>query len=408
MWSYQEHQIEGARWALATIREYGLAYLAWEERTRKTGASLLTVENSLAQNCLIVTKKKALDGWKEHLSKHDLKKNYTLVHFEGLYSRKKVKGKLQYNVNFEPEDYDFIILDEAHHAISACPKPSLTWKIMATLTKAKPILYLSATPYAEHLGLVYHQLKLSSWTPFMQPTFYQFHREFGIPDFEYTPTPRETYKKYKKEEILSRMGHLFNFKKRKEVGIEHEPTVKLIKVDLSQETKAIIKVWVKDRVLEIKGHTLVNDNPGIARSVHYQLEGGTIKGVGFIGMEKVNYIKANYHHGQIAIMAHFILERTFLEAMFPTVRILSSDGDAEGVDLSGIEKLIIYSMSDKTSKYTQRLARQANHDRKTPIEVDIIVANKPGIGLGIYNSVALKKENFVKDSYDRYIDTILL
>jgi len=58
-------------------------------------------------------------------------------------------------------------------------------------------------------------------------------------------------------------------------------------------------------------------------------------------------------------------------------------------------------MSFKTSKYTQRLARQANHNRMEEIIVDILVCDKPAIGMEVYKAVALKKENFDKNSYER-------
>ncbi len=397
MWTFMEHQVEGAAWALHTIRQYGLAYLGWEERTRKTGAALLTVENSDAKFCLIVTKKKAMPGWQEHFDSHDLHKHYTLINYESIHKVLKPKN-----------GFDFIILDEAHHAISSMPKPSATWKKVAMLTRNKPILYLSATPYAEHLGLIFHQFKLSTWSPFKHRTFYDFHRALGISDIQYTPTPRETYKKYQNDKILARISHLFDWKTRAEVGIEHEPQVNLIEIELSDKTKGYIKEWTKTKLLTVGDNdTLVNDNPGIARSVHYQLEGGTIKGVGILNtQEKILCIMENYNVDKIAIMAHFIAERQLLERVFPNTRILSSDGDAEGVDLSKIDKLIIYSMSDKTSKYTQRLARQANHNRDSPIIVDVLVAKAPGIGKMIYESVALKKENFIKNSYEQALKEI--
>jgi len=102
-------------------------------------------------------------------------------------------------------------------------------------------------------------------------------------------------------------------------------------------------------------------------------------------------------------MEHFIAERGVLEKAFPGVKIYSADGHAEEVDLSGVGKLLIYSMSFKTSKHTQRLARQANQQRTTPIIVDILVCDKPGIGMEVYKAVALKKENFDKNSYERSI-----
>jgi len=69
------HQEEGAAWALLTIRKYGLAYLGWQERTGKTLTALQTVELSKAKTCLIITKKRAIEGWDETLSE-DLPNHY--------------------------------------------------------------------------------------------------------------------------------------------------------------------------------------------------------------------------------------------------------------------------------------------------------------------------------------------
>lgn len=392
MWEYQEHQVEGAKWSLDTIRTYGLAYLTWQERTRKTGTALLTVENSKAETCLIVTKKKALPGWKKHFKNLPLTKKYTLINYESIH---KIKG-----------EFDFIILDEAHHAISSVGRPSPTWKKVYPFTINKPILYLSATPYAEHLGLIYHQFKLSSWSPFKQRNFYDFHRAYGRTSLTRTPYGLvEQYNKYNDDIILRRMSHLFDFKTRKEVGIEHEPTVNVVKVPMGVQNIDLIDQLRKHSVIEFPdGTQIVCDSPMKERSVHYQIEGGTIKTeTGYVrcGLDKINYIKDNYDLSNIAIMAHHVAERKILEIVFPESVILSSDGDAEGVDLMHIDKLIVYSMSFRTSKYTQRLARQANHDRETPIEVDILVADKPGIGFELYKTVAIKKENFDKNSYKR-------
>jgi len=388
----REHQVEGAEWALTTVRKYGLAYLSWQERTGKTLTALLTVENSKANTCLIVTKKKAIDGWQETLASWTHKTKFQVVNYE---SAHKVKG-----------DFDFIILDESHHAISSVGRPSKTWKTIAKLTVKKPILYLSATPYAEHLGLIYHQLKLSSWNPFKRyKNFYDWFRHYGISNLTRTPYGLvETYTKYRDEEILEVLEPYFNFKTRADVGIEHEPSVNLITVKPHKETVDLVKQMLKDEVFEYDGNIIPLDSPMKTRTVHYQIEGGTVKTEnGYISLphkEKIDYIKKSYDESKIAIMAHFIAEREILKKVFPKATILSSDGDAEGVDLHKIDKLIVYSMSFKTSKYTQRLARQANHNRDTPIVVDILVMDKPMIGKAVYESVAVKKVNFDKNSYE--------
>jgi hypothetical protein len=117
--------------------------------------------------------------------------------------------------------------------------------------------------------------------------------------------------------------------------------------------------------------------------------------------EKLDYIKKNYDLKTTALMCHFIEERAMYKALLPELTVYSSDGDAEGVDLSHFKKLVISSMSFKTSKHTQRLARQANHNRTTPIMVDVLVMGKPFIGDKVYNTVAVKMENFNSASYNR-------
>ena len=387
------HQREGAQWALMTVREFGLAYLSWQERTGKTLTALCTVEASKAKTCLIVTKKKAIDGWEETLESWDHKTTFVVINYESIH---KIKG-----------DYDFIILDESHHAISSVGRTSKTWKEVYRLTRNKPILFLSATPYAEHLGLIYHQLKLSAWTPFKSyKNFYEWFRMYGVSHMTRTPHGLvETYTKYQDELILKSIDHLFDFKTRKDVGIEHEPQANVVVVPMGTTNKGLIKQLQDTSIINFPDGTQVMcDSPMKERTVHYQIEGGTIKTEeGYIkcGFDKIAYIRDNYDTKEIAIMAHFVAERVELEKAFPEAKIYSSDGHAEGVDLSDIEKLLVYSMSFKTSKYTQRLARQANHERKQPIVVDILVCNQPAIGMEVYKAVAIKKENFDKNSYER-------
>lgn len=403
------HQREGAFWALMTVREYGLAYLSWQERTGKTLTALLTVEGSKAKTCLIVTKKKAIPGWEETLHSWSHNTHFVVINYESVH---KIKT-----------EFDFVILDEAHHAIASIGRPSKTWKAVAVHTKGKPILYLSATPYAETVGQLYHQFKLSKWSPWLLfKNYYDFHRRYGIPATIYTSYgPQPDRSQFRVDDVLNTCMHLFDFKTRADVGIQHEPTINVVVVPMYTQTKYLIKDWVDKRVLKFTTYKLVDGQPipteyevlgdsdSKMRAVHYQLEGGTLKIDNKNSLilnkhlEKVNYIRENYEEEKIAIMAHFVKERALLEKEFPSSLILSSDGHAEGIDLHKVDKLIVYSMSFKTSKHTQRTARQANHNRAMPIEVDILVADKPGIGLYVYNTVAIKKENFVKSSYERSI-----
>jgi len=391
----RNHQEEGADWALATVRKHGLAYLSWKERTGKTLTALLAVEKSMARSCLIITKKKAIDGWLETLYQWNHSTSFMVINYESAHK-------------YQDIGFDFIILDESHHAVSGIGRPSKTWKTIRKITKGKPIIYLSATPYAEHIGLIYHQLKLSDWTPFKKyVNFFRWYDKYGIANMTRTPYGLQDQRnRYRKDEVLNQIGHLFNFKTRQDVGIEHEPTVRLIKISPSKSTYKLLVDWREDKVIEVQGHEILGDSGARVRAVHYQIEGGTLKvndktSIRIGNHEKIDYIISNYDTNDIAIMAHFIEERAFLKECFPGVPIYSSDGHAEGVDLSHISKLIVYSMSFKTSKHTQRVARQANHNRATPIEVDILAFTNPGVGAAVYDTVAVKETNFVKDSYER-------
>jgi len=120
--------------------------------------------------------------------------------------------------------------------------------------------------------------------------------------------------------------------------------------------------------------------------------------------EKLDYCISNYpDDGDTVFMANFRCTRWLWRKYFKLNPILSAISFAEGVDLSHINKMVIIDMDFRTSKHTQRTARMANHNRTKPIIVDILVADKPGVGLAVYEAVAIKKENFVKASYERAI-----
>ena len=121
-----------------------------------------------------------------------------------------------------------------------------------------------------------------------------------------------------------------------------------------------------------------------------------------VGHEKLDYCIANYpDDGSTVFMANFRCTRWLWRKYFKKNMVLSQVRFSEGVDLSHISKLVLLDIAFRTSKFSQVIARQANHNRTTPIVVDILVADKPGIGFDVYKTVAIKKANFDKNSYER-------
>src|SRR5690606_37668489 len=99
-------------------------------------------------------------------------------------------------------------------------------------------------------------------------------------------------------------------------------------------------------------------------------------------------------------MYNYIDDGIKLRQHFRSAEILQATANAECVDLSMYEHLIVYSQDFKTAKYSQRRARQANKYRKTKITVHFLLV-KGGISEQVYNTVALNKENFVDSVFNK-------
>ena len=401
------HQIAKAEEAYKVLSENMIAYLAMEERTGKTLAALLVCEKIKPTNFLVVTKKNALEGWKDTLDAFDHTKNYTVVNY---HKANKV----------DPKDFEVVILDEAHNYISSFPKKSKLWDDVAKLTKDKPLLYISATPYAQGTQLLYHQFALSSWSPFRKwKNAYNWFRSFGIPETIYLSGHQiETYKQMRDEEVLVYCRHLFITGTRKELGFEHEPEDKLHYIELGEKTKQVYNILVKHRIIELNGMLIEYDTPVKLRTGLHMLEGGVAKGnstkdtdTGKVikqgtymtlgNTEKVDYIKEHFPDQEhLAIMYQYKEEKRKLEKAFPNATVLQATSFAEGVDLSHIKHLVIYSQDFSTARHSQRRARQANMQRKWPITVHFLLV-KGAVSEQVYQTVSVNKENFVDSVFKK-------
>jgi len=387
------HQVDGAEEVYDILKKHGLAYMAWEERCGKTLASILVAEMSKATKVLVITKKKALDGWYDTLRQYKHNKDYTVTNY---HQAKKLKPV-----------YDLVLLDESHSYVSGYPKPSKMWKEVAALTRGIPIIYMSATPYAQGYQLLYNQFKLSTWTPFKFKSFYEFHRAWGIPDKIRTPFGlQETYKKIKPE-VYKTISHLFSTRTRKELNFEHEPEDHLHMIELSKQTRDLYNKCMKDEMLLIpeKGIESPLDSPMKIRTTLHMVEGGVAKVDDSYyvldNTEKIDAIVKDFGDTKdMVIMYQYIAEGEKLRKAFKHATILQGTSFAEGVDLSMYKHLIIYSMDFSTSRYSQRRARQANKKRDTPIDVHFYLVDG-AVSEQVYKTVAINKENFINSLFIR-------
>lgn len=387
-----KHQTEIAKQGYEIIKSHGLVYLAMLERTGKTLTAILIAEMSKANSILIITKKNAMNGWKDTLDKYEhISKQYELINYHSVH---KISSTSK---------FDLVIVDESHSSgMATYPKKSILYKNVEKITKKLPIIFLSATPYAESKSQLYHQLGLTSYSPFNEyKNFYDWFKTYGIPKQifvggRFMNLYNDTI------DFMHEIDHLFIKYTRKELGFEHEPNDVIHYIDLGLNTKKLYNQLLNDQITIIDGHELVCDSSMKLRTSLYMIEGGTVKinddiTLDICNREKINYIKSNFKEN-VAIMAHFVGEQEMLKKYFKNV--YSSTSHAEGVDLSHIDELVVYSMDFSTARFIQRRARQANMKRDKPINVHFLLV-KGAISEQVYNSVAVKKENFTNSCFER-------
>ena len=394
-WKYFDHQIDISNKAYQILKSNGLVYLSLEERVGKSGIALRVCEMSVLQNFLVITKKKALDGWNEHIQNLDLKKNYTIINYHSLHKL----GK---------DNFDLVIVDEAHAYLSKYPKPGTIWKDVAKLTKHKPIIYLSATPSAQGYSLLFHQFALSDWSPWRHySNFYKWFNVYGVPRTRFIGGKQfKVYDDTKEDLVRKDIDHLFISYTRQELGFEHEPNDVIHFVELNESTKSRYKYLENDNYLLLEeGVEILAESPMSLMTKLHQIEGGTIKfeeqSYTLGNTEKISFIKEKFGDTEdMVIFYHYKQEEKLLKENFKKAIILQATSFAEGVDLSMYTHLIVYSMNFSTAQYTQRRARQANMKRDKAIDVHFILV-KGGISEQVYTTVAVNKKNFVNSYYMR-------
>lgn len=361
-----------------------------EERTGKSLTALLICEATKAEKVLVVTKKKALAGWQDTLNQaKQLKKSYVLTNYESLHKLKK-------------EPFDIAIVDEAHSKISGYPKPSKTCKLLQSYVYHSAIVFCSATPSFQSFSRLFHQMAITKFSPFdVFKNFYRWFEVFGVPRTKHIYGKAVAdYSVCNEQKINEATKHLFISYTRKELGFEHEPDDVIHYVEPSSELRKVYNELRTSSVL-LQPLYKADTAPKFLKALH-QIEGSTLKISEtsrhiFDFKDKCEYIEANFkNYASIGIFYEYIGEKFLLENYFKNdkrVSIYQSSSFAEGVDLSHIEVLIVYSMGFSTSQFVQRRARQCNMQRTTPIKVHFLLV-KGGVSEQVYNTVARNKKNF--------------
>ena len=401
------HQSEAVDNGLIILREHGILYLALEMRLGKTLTALTICQEYDADSVLFITKKNAIESVMSDANL--IRRDYDVL----VTNYEQVK-------KLNSDDYDLIVLDESNEKISAFPKMSETAKTIKRICDDKPIIFLSGTPTPESLSQIYHQLAMSSNSPFKEyRNFYRWAKDYvNVKKRMINGFPFNDYKDAKEDLIREKIDHLFISITQEEAGFKEVITDKIIQVPMSQVTKDLIKRIKKHKVIQGKTGAILADTPAKEMQVIHQLSSGTCKldtGLAVtIDTSKADFIKQQLNGGKIAIFYNYIQEFELLKESFPNwtaddKKFNESDdlvylgqvvSKRSGVSLRTADKLIFFSVPFSATSYLQGRSRHQYKGRESACLVYFLIADC-GIDKYVYKTVK-DKEKFTTSHYKKY------
>jgi len=282
-------------------------------------------------------------------------------------------------------DFDLIILDESH-CLGQYPQPAERVKELKRICTNKPIIYLSGTPTPESYSQFYHQFYISSFSPFAEKKFYEWHKNYGIHAVKFLYNRQiNDYSKTKKELVLEKVQHLILSYTQEQAGFEVFVEEKIIMLPMPEKIGWAVKKLQKDKIITTKeGKVILGDTAVKEMQKVHQLCGGTVKveeGEAIvIDMSKAEYIKEHFAGKKVAIFYKYVAEMAALKWVFngriitdpmefnkagnDVVFISQIQSGREGINLSTADCLIMYNIDFSAVSYWQARARLQTKDRK--------------------------------------------
>ena len=403
MHKLRDYQERISNEAVDILRKYGLVYLAVEPRCGKTLTSFAIAYKYGAKSVLFVTKKKAKADIVDQLENSEFSFDIIEVtNYEQLH-------------NFLPA-YDMIIIDEAHN-IATYPTPSLRAKELKRICNGKPIVYLSATPSPESFSQLYHQMWVSSFSPFKDyKNFYAWAKDYV--DIRQKYLYGKTINDYscgKQEAIEKATNHLFIALTQEQAGFTELVKENILYVKMEPSTYKFADRLRIDKVVTNKeGASVLADTAVKLMQKLHQVYSGTIiidepevKGKVF-DYTKAEFIKHRFAGQKIAIFYKFKAEAMALRWVLGKVyddpmEFNNADGGVfisqivsgrEGIRLDTADALIMYNIDFSATSYWQSRARIQTKDRVKEAQLYWIFS-EGGIEDKIYKAV-MDKRNYTE------------
>jgi SNF2 family DNA or RNA helicase len=381
-----------------------------EVRTGKTLTSFAIAQQYGARKVLFVTKKKAIQ---DILQQHQDFDTIFEIHVTNYEQLTKVKAI-----------YDLVIIDEAH-SLGAFPIPSIRAKELKRICVGLPIIYLSGTPTPESYSQIYHQLYVSSFSPFnMYPNFYKWANEYVILQKKYVFNRSiNDYTNARKEMVMGKIEQLFINFSQQDAGFTQLVQEEILRVKMADSTYKFADRLRIDKIVKNKdGDVVMGDTAVKLMSKLHQIYSGTViidepnrEGRAF-DYTKAEFIRDTFQDcRKIAIYYKFVSEAAILNWVFAGrihtdpqtfaeaeegVFISQIQSGREGINLSTAEALIFFNIDFSAVSYWQSRARIQTKDRDREAKIYWVFAEN-GIEDKIYKAVMGKKdytlEHFKKD-----------
>lgn len=400
-------------------------YLSMQVRTGKTPTSLITAEKYGAKKVLFVTKKKAISSIMSDYDALSPSFNISVINYQQLH-----------NV-FLPDDYDLVIVDEAH-SLGQYPTTAERTRLLKKICVGKPIIYLSGTPSPESYSQLYHQFWISSFSPFRQwTTFYKWAADFVTLRKKYFFNRQiNDYSDADKTKIDQLCAHLFLSYTQQEAGFKQQVEEEVLTVRMAETTYALAhKLQTKRVHIGQNGEEILADTAVKLMNKMHQVFSGTVltesgEGIAF-DHTKAKFIKEHFKGKKIAIFYKFKAEGAMLVWTFGADWLTQDPQEfnersdkifysqiqsgREGIDLATADALVMMNIDYSSLSYQQARARIQAKDKDVRCPMYWIFSER-GIEGKIYQRVMNKqdytlnyfKKDFVIAEYDPNVRAIIV
>ena len=401
----RQYQIDISTAACELLKQYKIAYLNMQVRTGKTITAFETVKKLGVKEIVFVTKKKAMSSVeKDYLDNYVNDFKCYLINFESLHKIKHLRP-------------DLFIIDEAH-SLGQFPTASLRTHQLKDLCRKLPIIFLSGTPSPESYSQLFHQFWVSNFSPFPEPNFYKWAKEYVTIAEKYIFNRKiNDYSNANRQKIEEITKHLFIPYTQEEAGFTELVHETVHHIEMSPKIMQIANRLRIDKVLTGKdGDVIEADTEVKLLNKLHQLYSGTIiydNGMSADGAilddTKVRWVLEKFKGRKIAIYYKFRAEAIMIEVACKLHGLLITNdanefnmtdnsviyisqfvSGREGVNLSSADALICINIDFSAITYFQVRARLQSKDRTRTAEVHWVFA-EGGIEDRIYKAVTNKK-----------------